>query len=276
MSFAALGDPREQDLRRIGCVELGIEIDGARDREQRLAPLRRCGIEQARGPVEPPAGNARERRHLLVRKLGCARADRLAHRALGQAAERHRLAARADRLRQRPEIVRHEQHHRVRRRLLEILQQCVGGVLVHGVRAEDDVDAARRLERAHVQVAAQLADVVDADLVAERLEHVEIRVRAPRDACVVAEQLGREQECVISLADAGRPVQEIRVRRAFGERRREQTLRLELFGERGEAHASLGSTAAQISSAISSTPRRSPSSLVASTTCQPSRWASWR
>ena len=67
-------------------------------------------------------------------------------------------------------------------RLLEILEQRVGGLGVHQVRAEDEVDAAIGLERPHVQVAPQLADRVDADLVAERLQHVEVGVRAALDA----------------------------------------------------------------------------------------------
>ncbi len=62
------------------------------------------------------------------------------------------------------------------------------------MRAEDEVDAAVRLERAHVQVAAHLAHRVDSDLVAERLEHVQVGMRAALDAVGVAEQLAGERE----------------------------------------------------------------------------------
>ena len=74
-----------------------------------------------------------------------------------------------------------------------------------------------------------VADVVDADLVAERLEHVQVGMGAPLHPCVVAEQLGGEQDREVALPDAGRAVQEIRVRRPLGERRGEQALRLVLF-----------------------------------------------
>ena len=68
---------------------------------------------------------------------GGARVDELAHRALGEPPERHELAPRADRLGDRPEVVGDQDDHRVRRRLLEILEQRVGRVLVQQVRALD-------------------------------------------------------------------------------------------------------------------------------------------
>ena len=80
-----------------------------------------------------------------------------------------------------------------------------------------------------MQVAAQLADVVDADLLAERLEDVEVGMAAALDARVVAEQLGREAPRELALADAGRAVEEVRVRRAFLQGRREQPLRFVLL-----------------------------------------------
>ena len=61
------------------------------------------------------------------------------------------------------------------------------------VRAEDDVDAPIGLERPHVQVAPELADRVDPDLVAEQLEHVDVRVRAPEHAVALAEERGCEE-----------------------------------------------------------------------------------
>ena len=156
-------------------------------------------------------------------------ADRLPHRGLREAPERNELAAGADRLGQRPEPLGDEDDDRVRRRLLEILEERVGGVLVQRVGAEDEVDAPLALERPHVQVAAQLADVVDPDLLAERLEEVEVGMAAALDARVVAEQLGREAPRELPLADPGRAVEEIGVRRPLLQRGRQQPLRLVLL-----------------------------------------------
>ena len=69
-----------------------------------------------------------------------------------------------------------------------------------------------------MQVAAELADVVDSDLLAERLENIEIRMAPALDACVVAEQLGREAPRELALADPGRAVKEIGVRGSFLQR----------------------------------------------------------
>jgi hypothetical protein len=115
--------------------------------------------------------------------------------------------------RQRPEIVGDEHRDGVRRRLLEILEQRVRGLLVQRVRAEDEVDAADRFERAHVQVATQLPDRVDPDLVPERLEHVQIRVRTALDRARIAEQgtLRIRARRGASLRPAA--VEEVRVRR---------------------------------------------------------------
>ena len=114
-------------------------------------------------------------------------ADRLPDRGLREAPERNELAAGADRLRQRAEPLGDEDHDRVRRRFLEILEERVGGVLVQRVGAEDQVDAPLALERPHVKVTAQLPHVVDPDLLAQRLEQVEVGMAAPLDARVVAE-----------------------------------------------------------------------------------------
>ena len=131
-----------------------------------------------------------------------------------------------------------------------------------------------------MQVAPQLADVVDPDLVAERLEHVQVGVRTPGDAVVVAEQLGREEEREVALADAGRAVQEIGVRRPLAQRGRQEALRLVLLRDGLEVvHAlapSRGAIARQISVAISSTSRSAPSGVEAGTTSQPSRCANSR
>jgi hypothetical protein len=80
-----------------------------------------------------------------------------------------------------------------------------------------------------VQVAPQVADRVDADLVAERLEDVEVRVRAPLNASAIAEDLGGELVGGAALADPGRPVEEVRVRDPLGEGGPEQALGLLLL-----------------------------------------------
>ncbi len=179
--------------------------------------------------VEPAGREPRQRRGLprLERRRACR--DLRPHGALGEACERNELAARQDRLRQRAEIVRDEDDHRVRRRLLQILEQRVGGILVHRLRGVEEIDAALGLEGPHVQVAAQLTDVVDADLVADRLEQVDVRVRPALHAVRLADELSREGDGRRALAHAGRSVEEVRVRGAIGERGAQQPLRLGLL-----------------------------------------------
>ena len=134
-------------------------------------------VEQPLGPVEPSGRDPRpDLQPLALEAAGCQVG---LDRPLGETPERNRLAARPDRLRKRPELVRDEHDDGVVRRLLEILEERVRSVLVHQVRAENQVHAAVGLERPHVEVAAQLADRVDPDLVAERLEDVEVGVGAP-------------------------------------------------------------------------------------------------
>ena len=127
-----------------------------------------------------------------------------------------------------------------------------------------------------MQVAAQPADVVDANLVADRLEHVEIRVRPPLDTRVLAEQLGGEEQREVALADAGRAVQEICVRRSLRERGGEEALGLVLLGDGFERHRRSGSTLDQTSAETSATSRAVPSSSAVETIRQPSCRASWR
>ena len=98
------------------------------------------------------------------------------------------------------------------------------------------IDAALRLERAHVQVVAQRADVADPDLVADRLELVDVRMRVAEHAVGLADQLRRERERRRALADPARAVEEVRVRgRVVGERGAEEALRLGLLRKRLEA-----------------------------------------
>src|SRR5207253_6324025 len=105
----------------------------------------------------------------------------------------------------------------------------VGGVLVQGVGAEDEVDTPVGFEGPHVQVAAELPDVVDPDLLAEGLEQIEVGMAAALDAGMVAEQLGGKAPRELALAHAGRAVEEVGVRRALLQGRCEQPLRLVLL-----------------------------------------------
>src|SRR6185312_3752495 len=79
----------------------------------------------------------------------------------------------------------------------------------------DEVDAAVGLERPHMQVASELADVVDADLVPDRLDEVDVRMRPALDAATVSDQLAGKGDGGRALADAGRAVEEVRVRGPF-------------------------------------------------------------
>ena len=95
------------------------------------------GSSSRSGAVEAAAGHARQRRD--ERSAASSRRLRSEHRVhglLGEAVEGHELAARADRLGERPEIVGDKDDHRVRRRLLEILEKGVGGSSFRSVRPE--------------------------------------------------------------------------------------------------------------------------------------------
>ena len=133
-------------------------------------------VEETPRPVEPSGRCAREDAHFLLAPLGRLPADPLAHRTLRQPTKRDELAAREDRRRERPELAGDEHDHRVRRRLLQVLQERVCSLVVHAVGVEDEIDAAIALERPHVQVVAQRPHVVDADHLAERLEEVQVRM----------------------------------------------------------------------------------------------------
>ena len=190
----------------------------SRPRRPGRAPARRTGTRATRssssrrprasGSSSRSARSSRPPRH--ARRAPCLRlgeprralGEEGAHGPLRKPPERDELAAREDRRRQRPELVRDEHDHRVRRRLLEILQQRVGGVLVQQVRVGDHVDAPVGLVRAHVQVAVERAHLVDPDHLAERLEQEEIGVRPGLHAALVTEQRGRERAGRGALADA--------------------------------------------------------------------------
>ena len=168
--------------RRTPCgvarVETGLQINGACRRDERVAPRGSTGIEKPPRPVEAATGGPGQHANLVLPTIRILRRDPLAHRSLGQPAERDELAAGQDGRRQWAELLCDEHHHRVGRRLLEILEQRVGSVLVHAIRVQNDIDAAVRLERPHVQVVTQRTNLVDSDHLAEGLEQVQIGMRA--------------------------------------------------------------------------------------------------
>ena len=233
------GHPRRLEHRRgrVGRVELRLGVRGPGDAQQLLAAATSLRVEQPLGPVEAAAGHASERLRLRLGQPRRALGEHGADHPLRDAAEGDELAAGANRRRQRAELVGHEHDHGVRRRLLEILQQRVGGVLVQQVRVGDHVDAPLGLVRAHVQVAVQRSHLVDPDHLAERLEQEEVGVRPGLHAALVAEQCGRERAGRRPLADPGRPVEEIGVGRPFRHGGREQQPRLGLLSQAGERHS---------------------------------------
>ena len=144
-ALAGRGTRRPRGLQQrtggVGRLERVIRIGRPRDAEKLVAAPDRLGIEQPLGAVEPTGGDACERSRLgLVQPRRAARQE-LPDRTLREPPERDELAARADRRGQRAELVGHEQDQRVRRWLLQVLQQRVGRILVQQVRREDHVDA---------------------------------------------------------------------------------------------------------------------------------------
>jgi hypothetical protein len=214
-------------FRCVAGIERRIEVDRTGQLEQRGAALPRLRVEQPLGPVEPPSRYPRQCLELLARQA--ARGEVRLDRALRQPPEGDELAARANRGRKGSEIVGNEDDDGVIGRFFEVLEERVGGVLVHQMRAENQVDATGGLEGPHVQVPAQVADRVDADLVTQGLEHVEIGMGATGDSGGVPDERSGEREGGAPLADAARPVEEVRVRGALGESSAQQRLRLVLF-----------------------------------------------
>ena len=98
------------------------------------------------------------------------------------------------------------------------------------MRTLDEVDATVGLERAHVQIPPQLANRVDADHLAERVELVQVGM----ELAVGLQERAGERARDLALPDAGRPVEEIRVRRALTERGVEQARGLGVLREAGE------------------------------------------
>ncbi len=104
------------------------------------------------------------RRRSASVKLGTVAPEKLLHRALIQRTERQPAAARADRRQQAAGRMANEDDERLGRRLLQDLQERVGGAAVQLVDAVDDDDAPAAGGRLQVHEGAELADVVDDDL----------------------------------------------------------------------------------------------------------------
>ena len=185
-------------------LEVG-RVDGARRRDQLVAPGGGVRVEQAARAIEPPAGRAREDAHLLVGALG--RLRRRSTRA-PRASESRRNGTSW----QRERIVGGSGPSSPATRTMTAygggssrsLSSASAASSFIRSRVEDEVDAPVGLERPHVQVVAQRPDVVDPDHLAERLQEVEVGMRARLDAPLVAEQGGRERERCRPLPDAGR------------------------------------------------------------------------
>ena len=58
-----------------------------------------------------------------------------------------------------------------------------------------------------MQIAPEHSNIVDADLIANRLEQVEIWMRMLLDAAQIAEQLAGEEERCFALSDSARAVE---------------------------------------------------------------------
>jgi hypothetical protein len=86
-----------------------------------------------------------------------------------------------------------------------------------------------------VEVAAEVADRVDPDLVAERLEHIEVGMDAATDALRIPKELGGKREGGAALAHSARSVEQVRVRRPVDKGSTEEALGLVLLREGLEA-----------------------------------------
>ena len=95
-------------------------------------------------------------------------------------------------------VVADQHEHGVLRRLLQRLEQRVGGVAPHRLGLADQVRPPRRLERPQVQVAAQLADLVDQDRLALRLDDVQVGVLLGVDPVLVGAEHGGDEACAAS------------------------------------------------------------------------------
>ena len=119
-----LGREGEDGLRGRGRLEVGAEVHGAGDGEQ-LQPAA-CGVlvEEPLDAIEAPGGDPRDRGRLVGGESRRAPVDLRADGPLGEPPKRDELAAGADRLRERAELVGDEDDDGVRRRLLQVLRSA--------------------------------------------------------------------------------------------------------------------------------------------------------
>jgi hypothetical protein len=114
--------PVENDFRSRSRLERRVGVDRAGDLEQGGATAGCLLVEETVDAVEAAGRDPGERGGLFGGEPGRAPLDLPPDRALGQAPEWDQLAAGADRLGQRPQLVGDEDDHRVGRRLLEVLE----------------------------------------------------------------------------------------------------------------------------------------------------------
>ena len=224
-------------VEQSGSSILGVErlraIHGPRLVDQSIAPYGGGRVEQTLHAIDAAGGDSGKRRPSLLVELRGPRIHEVADRPLREPVERHELAAREDRPRQRPEVVGDQHDHGVRWRLLEVLQERVRRILVQQVRTVNEIDTPVCFERPHVQVAPELADRVDSDHLAERVQFVEIRVELARGA----EQGVPERTRDLPLAHPRRTMEQIGMGRPFAQRGIEQPRGLGVLREaRGCAH----------------------------------------
>ena len=230
-------DVEERPRPRRPGSNASLAVGGARRVEQRALRARGLRVEQPRGAVEPRRPrHARGRRRCSVVELGRPGvAIQLSTARSRQPPERHELAAGADRLRERAELVGDEDERRVRRRLLEILEQRVGGVVVQPVRVEDRGTRGDRPRTAACggRGAARGSRRSGSSRRAPR-SPVQVGVRAASTRRASPSSAPRTRAPAARLPTPGGPVEEVRVRGPFGERGLEQALCLVLLGDVGE------------------------------------------
>ena len=167
-------------------VELG-QVGEQRDHLAiQLEPAARGQVE---GAADAALAQAGERRPVGLAERRCVPREQVADGVLGKGPERQMAAARADRRQQPAGRVTDQQQQRVRRRLLERLEQRIGGVRVQVVGRIDDHHAPAALGRGHTQEMVGRAHVVDDDfrarlaglLVDPALEGPQVRMSAGGD-----------------------------------------------------------------------------------------------
>ena len=198
---------REQRRRGLRGLERRIAVDAlAPARSARRAARATAGSSRRSSAVEPAAGDARERRRARPRRAR-ARARRPARgsRAPTAGGTARAGSASGSSPGSGPSSSAIRTITAYGGGSSRSLSSASAASSFEQVRAVDEVDPPVGLERPHVQVAPQLADRVDADHLAERVELVQVGVELARRA----EQRARERARDLALPDAGRPVEEI-------------------------------------------------------------------